>query len=71
MITATMDNKDSEMSELREQIKVMEKRLAGSLKGLLLWSGEKELAASHKVSLTVEILWWSSSVFSPIEIACT
>ena len=50
MITSTMDDKDREIAELKEQIKVMEKRLAGSLKGLLLWSGDKELAASHKVS---------------------
>ncbi len=49
MMTTTIENKDREITELKEQIKGMEKRLAGSLKGLLLWSDEKELAASHKV----------------------
>lgn len=50
MITTEIDSKDKEIAELKDQIKVMEKRLASSLKGLLLWGDNKELAVASKVS---------------------
>ena len=49
MITTDIDGKNKEIAELKDQIKVMERRLAGSLKGLLLWGGDKEMAVASKV----------------------
>lgn len=49
MISKEMDSKDKEITDLREQLKGMEKRLAGSLKGLLLWGDEINPSPQNKV----------------------
>lgn len=65
MMSTAMEDKSKEIAELKEQIKAMERRLAGSLKGLLLWSDETELAASHKVQWFRLLQWYTFLAFPP------